>query len=411
MKAKSIIAGVEALTKKWAKQRKAEERHASAFHRRRQAMMRRREETIKDVAWDVMEEAYLKASAGGTLPAHARQIMYAARPLVQERTAKILDDKYFTQGLLPDYIEEQGVGWNVVYDARGHFLEPHTEEEVPLGTLHVRSYLGRVYSHKVEAPSFDFEEKRYPTLGPKNRFGAVAFFEKEGFMPLFEEVKLAARYDVAIMSTKGMSVVSARTLIDSLGVPVLVFHDFDKSGFSIVGTMMRSTRRYSTSGANVIDAGMRLGDIGGLASEAANTVGSRHKAAANLRLNGATGAEIDFLLDNRVELNAFASDELVAWIEGKFAEHGVKKIIPGDKILADAYQRASQYAVVQKAIDKTLTKLRKTMTAATVPDDLRAAVEKKLKAKPTLTWDEAVIEIVEETLALAPRRSPRAALQ
>jgi hypothetical protein len=397
MKAKSIIAGVEALTKKWARQRKAEERHASAIHRRRQVMIHTRKETVKDAARVVMEEAYLKVSAGGTLPAHARQIMYAARPFVQKRTGKLLDDKYFTQGLLPDYIEEQGVSWNVVYDARGHFQEPHTEEEVPLGTLHVRSYLGRVYSHKVEAPSFNFEEKRYPTLGPKNRFGAVAFFEKEGFWPLFEEVRLAERYDVAIMSTKGMSVTSARALIDSLGVPVLVFHDFDKSGFSIVGTMMRSTRRYSTSGANVIDAGMRFGDIGGLASEAANTAGRRQKVEANLRLNGATEAEIGFLLKYRVELNAFPSDELVAWIEKKFAEHGIKKIIPDDKILADAYQRASQYAVVQKAIDEKLTELRKTMTAATVPEDLHAAVEKKLKAKPTFTWDEAVIEIVEET--------------
>ena len=403
MKADRLIKLVRAKTAKWAKQRKAEERHASAFTRRRQVMIRRRDETIKDVAWDVMEEAYLKASAGGTLPTHARQIMYAARPFVQERTGKILDDKYFTQGLLPDYIEAKGVSWNVVFDARGHFHEPHTGKKVPLGTLDVRNYLHRVREHKIEAPSFDFEEKHYPTLGPKNRFGAVAFFEKEGFWPLFQEVKLAERYDVAIMSTKGMSVTASRELIDSLGVPVLVFHDFDKSGFSIVGTLKRDTRRYRTGGANVIDAGMRLGDIDGLASEAANIVGSPYKAAANLRLNGATEAEIDFLLDNRVELNAFASDELVAWIEKKFNEHGVKKIIPDDEILADAYLRASEYAVVQKAIDEKLTELRKTMTAATVPDDLHAAVEKKLKAKPTLTWDEAVTEIVEETVdASAP---------
>ena len=48
-------------------------------------------------------------------------------------------DQYFTQQLLPEYIEEKGVAWNVVYDARGHFLEPHTEHEVPLGTLQVEA--------------------------------------------------------------------------------------------------------------------------------------------------------------------------------------------------------------------------------------------------------------------------------
>ena len=33
--------------------------------------------SLKDAAWEVMEEAYLKASNDGKLPANARQIMYA----------------------------------------------------------------------------------------------------------------------------------------------------------------------------------------------------------------------------------------------------------------------------------------------------------------------------------------------
>ena len=62
----------------------------------------------------------MKASANGTLPALARQIMYAARPRIQQLSGKDrLDDKYFTQTLLPDYIAENGCAhWNVVYDAR-----------------------------------------------------------------------------------------------------------------------------------------------------------------------------------------------------------------------------------------------------------------------------------------------------
>jgi hypothetical protein len=90
-----IISAVEAVTKKWAKQRKQEERHASAITRRRAC-------TIKDAAWEIIEDAYLKASARGTLPALARQIMYAARNYVQEKSGKPLRDEYFTQTLLPD---------------------------------------------------------------------------------------------------------------------------------------------------------------------------------------------------------------------------------------------------------------------------------------------------------------------
>ena len=58
-------------------------------------------------------------------------------------TGEILDDRYFTQTLLPDYIAEhsEAATWNVVFDARGHFTEPHTKRSIGLGTLEVRDYL------------------------------------------------------------------------------------------------------------------------------------------------------------------------------------------------------------------------------------------------------------------------------
>ena len=80
--ADALIESVLSVTKNWAKQRKAEERHAAALNNRIYRMSRLREDTIKDLAYAVMEQAYLKASANGTLPAHARQIMYQARPLI-----------------------------------------------------------------------------------------------------------------------------------------------------------------------------------------------------------------------------------------------------------------------------------------------------------------------------------------
>ena len=360
--------------------------------------------SIKDIAWGVMEKAYLKASAGGTLPALARQIMYAARPFIQERAVRNLDDKYFTQTLLPDYIEahpEECARWNVVYDARGRLYEPHTKREVPLGTLDVRRYLSDSKPRPVGKPSYDVRAGSYPTHGPKNRYGDILFIEKEGFLPLFAAVRLAERYDLAIMSTKGTSVVASRKLVDELcsrhGVRLFVLHDFDKAGFSILGTLRRDTRRYKFANPiEVIDLGMRIGDISGLPVEAANYQGTRQAAELNLRENGATEEEIQFLLDQRVELNAFASDELVTWVEKRLAEHGVKKVIPDDATLASAYQRASEYAVVQKAINEKLTELRKTMTAASVPDGLREKIAERLVADSRLSWDQIVIYIAED---------------
>jgi hypothetical protein len=411
MKAKSIIAAVEAVTAKYAKQRKLEERHARAVHNRQQALRRTRATSIKDVAWEVMEKAYLKASAGGRLPAHARQVMYAARPSVQERTSNNLNDAYFTQTLLPDYIEahpEKCARWNVVYDARGRLHEPYTEREVPLGTLDVRRYLSESDPRReVEAPSYDVRKAGYPTYGPKNRFGGILFIEKEGFLPLFEAVNLARRYDLAIMSTKGTSVTASRKLIDELcdrhGIRVFVLHDFDKAGFSILSTLGRDTRRYKFANPiKVIDLGMRLGDIDGLPTEAANYQGTRQAAELNLRENGATEEEIEFLLDRRVELNAFASDELVAWVEKRLVAHGVKKLIPDDATLASAYQRASENAAVQKAIDKAVRELRKTMTTAEVPVDLREKVAEGLAADNKLPWDWIVTDIAEANAAAKP---------
>jgi|SRR5262245_1475152 len=64
--------------------------------------------------------------------------MYRARGPIQNWTGEPLNDKYFTQVLLPNYMNdnpEKTADWDVAYDARGHFLEPHAGTEVALGTL------------------------------------------------------------------------------------------------------------------------------------------------------------------------------------------------------------------------------------------------------------------------------------
>ena len=272
---KAIIKAVTKGTAKWAKQRKAEERHEAAVQNRRYMWVRHYQVTIKEAARRVMERAYMTASANGTLPANARQVMYAARPLIQKLVPdKQLNDQYFTQVLLPDYISKTGVRWNVVYDDRGHFTEPHTDRQIGLGTISVRDYLASIsepvwIDHSLQIGGIE-------TRGPMHRFGAVLFIEKEGFLPLFEHVRLAKRFDIAIASTKGMSTTACRELLDQMcsqEVPMLVLHDFDKSGFSILGTLRQNTRRYRFRGGApaVVDLGLRLDDVDGLDLEDALT--------------------------------------------------------------------------------------------------------------------------------------------
>jgi hypothetical protein len=392
--AEAIIAGVRSVTKDWARQRKAEERDASRRAVRHIRLLRSREQSIKDVAYSVMPEAYLKASANGTMPATARQVMYAARPLIQRETEKKLDDQYFTQTLLPDYMRDHAETWNVVFDDRGHFYEPHTNRSIGLGTLAVRNYLGRI-----EEPEFEeaaFEAANINTFGPDCRFGAVLFIEKEGFLPLLEHARLAEQYDLALMSTKGLSNTAARQLVDEMcgryRIPLLVLHDFDKAGFSIIGTLRRSNRRYAFQNRiKVVDLGLRLADVENLESEDVFDRGSREAIRRNLRGNGATPDEIEFLLEQRVELNAFPSDELVAFIRRKLDGCEIKKIVPPNKRLAETYQLFVRGSRIEESIRAALD--REQGDRIEIPSNLREQVLEHLGKHPKEPWEMAVREI------------------
>ena len=138
--ANDILDAVETATSKWTRQKKSEERHPGMVRYRTSRMTKEPRTSQKEAAWEVMEAAYMAASGNERLPALARQIFYQARPKIME----LNDDKqlaygYFSQTLLPDYIEEHGESWNVVYDARGHLEEPHTNRRIGVGTLRERS--------------------------------------------------------------------------------------------------------------------------------------------------------------------------------------------------------------------------------------------------------------------------------
>jgi len=203
--ANDILDSVETATSKWTRQKKSEERHPGMIRYRVSRMTKEPRTTQKEAAWQIMEEAYMAASGSGRLPALARQIYYQARPKIMAMTDdKELQYGYFSQTLLPDYIEEHGVDWNVVYDARGHFEEPHTNRRIGCGTIEVGNYLHAMKEPDIVAATFS--DANIDVIGPDGGISAVLFCEKEGFNPLFKAMNLANRYDLMIVSTKGVSV-------------------------------------------------------------------------------------------------------------------------------------------------------------------------------------------------------------
>ena len=402
--ASDIIGLVRVGTKKWTRTVKAEERSPASRRYRMSRMTRERGTSIKEAAAQIMEQAYLQASGGGTLPANARQIMYAARPHILKVTGRELDDNDFTQTILPDYLDEHGVDWDVIYDARGHFTEPHDGESFGIGTLEVRQYLNGF--HDPDIIDAGFSQAKVKTKGPSGNFGAVLFIEKEGFAPILKAAQIADRFDIAIKSTKGMSVTAARALADEMcsqhGIPLLLLHDFDKAGFSIAGTLQRDTRRYQfTNDITVVDLGLGLADVEAMGLEAEHQHHpkiSRSALEENLRINGASEAEIAFMFRDfgnlrstrRVELNAMTSPQFVAFVERKLGANGITKVVPDDDVLEEMYTAVGNGHRLEAAIEE-LDELH--APDCKPPKDLKKRVRKVLEKHPAMRWDAAVAEI------------------
>ena len=400
--ANDILDALETATAKWTKQKKSEERHPGNVRYRASRMTKEPRMSQKDAAWSVMEASYRAASGSRGLPATARQIFYQARPKIMALTDdKELQYGYFSQTLLPDYIEEHGVAWNVVYDARGAFEEPHNNRRIGCGTIEVGNYLRAIRKPKVVSAGFD--DAGVSVVGPSGGFSGVLFCEKEGFNPLFKAVDLANRYDLMIVSTKGVSVTSARRLIDEVcgdnDLPLFPLTDFDLAGFMIRATLKRDTRRYTFSNeVEVVDLGLRLDDIEGLEREpAAATKLNPVMLREQLAENGATPAEIAILINERVELNAMPSDALVAMIERKLGAYGLKKVVPAEDVLAETYREFRRSEQLREKFEEMEAEFDGEDEDEAVPRKLADKVRAVLKKYADLRWDDAVRIVLDKT--------------
>jgi len=382
---------------------------------------RSEKEEIKRAAYQVMPEAYLMASGDNSLPANARQIMCSARKLVLEIIAKCWSNSnYFTQTLLPDYQKEnpeQTADWRVFYDSRGHFREPHTGTRFGIGTMEVREYRKTWRSNSTH------------THGPANRFRYALFIEKEGFDALIDASQIAERFDLAFLSTKGMSVTASRELTEELSnadVTTLVAHDFDFSGLGIFHTLGHDTRRYEFgSKPRVVDIGLRLADVQAMGLDTEPYVLQQEKdPKIKLVEYGALPEEIEFLIGSkgknakgyywngtRVELNAMTSVQFIRWLERKLIENGVEKLVPEIDVLGPIWQEGQRVGAYEafkategervRAIEAQLheakAQLERDFDAQykipPTPRDLPEQVKYYLRINPLLPWDAAIVQI------------------
>jgi hypothetical protein len=130
--------------------------------------------------------------------------------------------------------------------------------------------------------------------------------------------------------------------------------------------------------------------------------GSRYALQSNLRLNGASEAEIRFMFRDfdalrstrRVELNAMTSPQFVAFVERKLQENGVAKIVPDKDLLTESYRAMERGRLLQEVTKEQVDKIDPEKIKP--PDNLESRVRALLEQQPALRWDAALAQIVAE---------------
>ena len=95
------------------------------------------------------------------------------------------------------------------------------------------------------------------------------------------------------------------------------------------------------------------------------------------------------MLHHRVELNALRSDELVAFVERKLEENGVRKLVPPRTLLADTYRLFKRGVAIRQLVEQELAK----PNAVRVPADLAKQARAYLVEHPEVPWDVAIATI------------------
>jgi hypothetical protein len=406
------------VTKKWAKQRKAEDRG----NRNRSSRVHIYSDRVAftDAARKILPAGYLHASGNGKYTVDKRQFYYAVRDQFLKATGREITADYFSQTLLVQYMNRhprETAHWKITASPRGTLTIPNTGEDtltrIPCGTIAIEAHLRG--AKKPIAP-FDGLDKlfrvQWPSLAEGQRYQGVLYIEKEGFDPQLREARIAERFDIAIVSCKGQSVAAARRFVDHVcsvggGVPLFVAHDLDKSGFEISQRLTTVSDHAVEKGLvkywfqneiDVTDLGLRLKDAEEYDLKTEYVEFNGHFADDSI----ATKEEREFLRSHRrVELNAFTAPQFIEWLVKKLSQYLPGRLIPDDKILTDAYRRALALVRINQAVEESSKKAIEEAQAAEIPNDLREKLVGMMvdnKEDSSEAWDAALYKMVKEQL-------------
>jgi hypothetical protein len=303
----------------------------SATRKAQRAAPEERKVSQKDIVFENMEAVVAEVGGNGEDDFGERQILYRVRKLVQEQIGETLTTPNFKK-IMTQYENDHGEIDGMYREPRGSLSHPHSGDIIPLGTRTVENY---------ERPVWEFNN--------------ILFIEKEGFSDAARRRGWDKSHDCMIMSSKGFGTRAAKDLVDKIAehdepVTVVLAHDADAAGTLIYQTFIEATAARGARKIRVINLGLepweaiamgldpeefeetetKSGKV--LRRPVADYVRKRDKKFPNEAPGGISWD--DWLQTNRVELNAFTTPELMAWLDRKLAEHGAVKLIPPHRAIA-----------------------------------------------------------------------------
>jgi DNA topoisomerase VI subunit B len=286
---------------------------------------------IRDVVLELLPGAIEIESESGFM-FNTRRLVYRIRDEVHRRTGKELKQNYFDKLITELEAEHGDLSPLLIREARGYFSIPHDPRgAIPLGTLTVREF---------RRPAWTFNK--------------IVVIEKEDLRLMLQQAGWDRRHDALLMSPVGFTTRACKDLIDKNAEttePLRVFavHDGDHAGTVIYHTLQHATLARAARKIEIIDLGLQPWE--GVDLELAvekvpvnynddgkpkrKAVGEYVRARTDRAPNGETWEE--WLQHSRIELNAFTSAELIAWLDKKMAELGDGKVIPPDDVLRDRF--------------------------------------------------------------------------
>ena len=334
-------------------------------------------ESLKKQVLDILSagEVIRETSSDWTLPFNQRSLFYVVRTKVIGLTKG-----YFGQLVTEfenDILHDEIPGMH--RSNRGAFYEPHSELVIPLGTKTVSEY-----------------------IRSKWRYATVLVCEKEDNVHMFKASGFSERWDCFLLSSSGFTTRALKDLVDYIGstagdepVRVFLIIDADASGSMIYQTLEQATQARGARNIEIICLGLFPWEVispsemfpNGLAVETGlkairqakskkkDKYGRdkkvRHEPVADyiknrdlenyeygnpddeVMLNGASSWE-EWLQDNRVELNAMTPAKRIEWVEQKFTDYGVKKVIPPEQIAKEKLDEFVLNKIIRQVEEESL---------------------------------------------------------